>query len=49
MAASRTPPKRNEAIVLDKEGHVASEDWELTTSEDSGETLLRGLCSNFVS
>ena len=41
--------KRNEAVVLDEEGHVASEDREPTTSEDSRETLLRGLYSNFLS
>ena len=32
--------RRNEAIMLGKEGHVESEDREPTTSEDSRETLL---------
>ena len=35
--------------MLDEEGRVVSEDREPTTSEDSGETLLRGLCSSCVS
>ena len=41
--------RRNKAIMLDEEGRVESEDREPTTSEDSGATLLRGLCSKFVS
>ena len=39
----------NEAIVMEKEGHIEPEDQELTTSEDSRVTLLRGVFHKFVS
>ena len=48
----RLPPgclqRKNEAIVLEEEGHVELEYQEPTTSEDSGATLLRGVFRKFV-
>ena len=41
--------ERNEATMIDGEGHVEPEDRKPTTGEDSRATLLRGVFHKFVS
>ena len=49
----RLPPgrlqRRNRTVGMDEEGHAEPEDWEPTDSEDSGVTLLEGLCIKIIS
>ena len=49
----RLPPgclqRRNETAGMDEEARAEPEDRELTTCEDSGATLLGGLCIKIIS